>query len=77
MMNDERLPIKNTNDELKKRMEKKFTQAFNLLGNISTADTMYVLKKKQSLKDVHKAYDLLFDVMQIYKKIKEQKNEMS
>lgn len=71
---NERLPIKNTDEELTNRMEKKFVQAFNILGNISTTDTLYVQKKAQSLKEVHKAYDLLFDTMQIYRKIKENKD---
>ena len=70
----ERLIIKNTNEELTNIMEKKFVQAFNILGNISTTESMYVAKNVQSLKEVHKAYDLLFDTMKIYKKMKERED---
>lgn len=61
---NERLVIKQTKpskEELTKKMEHKFEQAFNKLGQATT------------MKDNHKVYDLLFEVKQIYNHLKEEK----
>lgn len=49
--------------ELKITMEKEFKEAFDLLG------------KATNMKDVHKAYGLLFDCMQIYNYLKGAEDE--